>query len=282
MTLRTSLKNVWEWLRDDAWNEVIWLLLQLTRSECTLDEVRNRRYDIEKQSVPEIKEESLAKSLELAKDLYVEDQRRKDRLSDKTKGLVTVVGLLVPFTVAALLPRMTKPWLLAIPMACLLVSMVMLLTYLGVDLVSEPQFDKSLFPEGKLDEKELVKSYLVAREWNSKTADFLIGTYKAARRSLCLALMSIVVIGIVEAYETKPFDQEKKFIGDLRANPDLIELLRGPAGRAGSQGERGTPGATGVQGAKGDKGDAGPAGICDCSTPGINQSTHKREGKPMH
>jgi hypothetical protein len=53
---------------------------------------------------------------------------------------------------------------------------------------------------------------------------------------------------------------EERVIRELRARPELIELLRGPAGPRGRQGDPGPPGDPGPQGPAGSPGPRGPQG----------------------
>jgi hypothetical protein len=57
-------------------------------------------------------------------------------------------------------------------------------------------------------------------------------------------------------YFTRSTDADaKKVVQELRSNPRVVDLLRGPKGEKGDRGDPGLSGQKGDRGEKGDKGD---------------------------
>lgn len=193
--------------------------------------------------------------------LSVADERRTT-VSEKCKTLLTI-GSLVFAAVTILLPKwvtldgLAQRGLFVLAMLALLNSVVLLLVFIdigGEKVVSfgnnEAGHDAATLKGG------LVNQYMdCVRSIDSRT-DYLVDVYRTARFFLSSAIAIVVLLFVIQV-ATARSSNASDIIRELRSNPELIELLRGPKGESGPSGERGL---TGPQGATGPAGPPGPQG----------------------
>lgn len=218
--------------------------------DCTLKNVREGRYESEIYKPYDLNnaialDDILAESkvaLKTAAD-------RRTTITDKCKTLLTLDSLLLAI-VGALLPKsfeFNSRWM---RVACfcaiifLLGTIVLLLVYFAIgreQLVSIEQGDINL--DAINFKKSLINGYRSCFISTNSRTDYLVDIYRVARSFFILAFIIIIFLFGISYFFSAPDDAER-LSKELRANPNLIELLRGPKGDTGNKGD------------KGDKGDA--------------------------
>lgn len=260
--------NLWD-RAAPAWSQIVWSLLRFCGIDLTPQEARQRRYEnpedttnLEPQDIGD------ATTIEdLVKELFKNERDRREALDKKVSWLLTLSGILVPLSVnlvitsAGQLPLWFYFLALLFVTVPLLLSAVLLIEYFGVGNFSLPSIDEALLVTDSVDRKRIVlKSYLDATKFNGVTNHYLVDLYRAARRMFLAALTAIAVLGLVAICLLtwgNPARLEDRIIRNLRADPQMIELLRGPAGKTGPPGPRGE---RGDQGERGERGESGPGG----------------------
>lgn len=188
--------------------------------------------------------------LNLAKDLYSDAQKRKSAVDDKVKSLATLVGFLIPFVGAVLLPRLDHAVLVVPPLLVLLFSLLLVAEYFGIDNYSRPALDAQTAGVSSTDRtREILRSYLVALDRNDRIVDFRVSLFGAARRSVFLALLAVVGVVATDRVIGPPVgtdtEGEAALLRRLLENAALSDHLRG---QAGPQGPMGPPGPAGAPG----------------------------------
>lgn len=90
---------------------------------------------------------------------------------------------------------------------------------------------------------------------------YLVDVYKAARFVALSGFFLMLLLAAVNYVGHSPSAGAKEIIQALRADPELIELFRGPKGEKGEKGDIGEKGKTGDPGPKGPKGEKGDTGL---------------------
>jgi hypothetical protein len=202
--------------------------------------------------------------LTLAKDQYKSALDRREYVTDKTKTLITLNSVLLAI-LAAFLPKLTdfpSLWI-SLPFygGVLLLLNALLIMWMYYDIKGETVLELHQSEvELKKDDlkKSLINSYLRCQVDTDNVTDYLADLYKTARFYFFFGF--IVIFGIFSInYFLRPnsFSGPKEVIQELRSNPELIDLLRGPKGDVGPQGRRGPKG---DRGEKGPQGEIGPKG----------------------
>jgi hypothetical protein len=187
---------------------------------------------------------------------------RRAVVTDKCKTLLTLGSLLLA-TIGLFLPKYLAfdlIWLRAlsgIAVAVLFNAVVILLIFFDVGQDMEVSLDETDIP---LNESNLKKSLLNRRLQCYAAAenrtDYLVDLYRAARFCF-LTSLSIVSVLVFTNSISNPADQASRMVNELRSDPHLTNLLRGPKGDEGPRGDQGVEGGKGQKGDKGDKGDRG-------------------------
>lgn len=238
-------------------------LLWLCRIDCTANEVRDGRYPRETQPLDRQKatDEGAKEALALAIRLEQGEHARRTMVQDKAKWLFTLAaGLLTIFT-GMLVRRPTWYGVLGVVLVALplLFATLLLLRFFGIERRSTPVVDAALLgATGKAAQLESLESHLVASAFNSGATDFLVDLYRASRRLAAVALCGVVALAVA----TVAAPTSNSLVEEVRGNPDLVRLLRGPEG---PQGPQGAAGANGPVGPQGQTGPSGPAGACGCT-----------------
>jgi hypothetical protein len=228
--------------------------------ECTLQEVKDRRYKVEQSSKLNL---SNAKDLDVllttAKERHKDAMERRAFVTDKVKTLITfnsaflaVIAAFLPKAILfdSLLPKIP----LYIAVLSLLDAFIVLWSYFEINAettVSIDQEDVSL--DSNDLKKALIGSYLEAQRQTDNVTNFLADLYKTARFFLLGGLLVIFGILSLSYFGQSPSNDAETLIKRLRGEPKLIELLRGPKGDRGDKGE------SGEKGPPGEKGERGPA-----------------------
>lgn len=250
-------------IRVVTWLE--WRLLRLFFIECSLEEVRERRYIDDPKGaavVPGMMDvEDSDDFLELAKEVFDQSEKRKATIDDKCKTVLTISSISMAI-ITALLPRLPLPYLGIIPLLFIFASAFLVLVHLNVSRFRYHKLDAEY---ARLDaatrKKRRITDYLKDARWNESVINFHVDVYRASNRSLRLGLFILLLLAVVGSIFGST--SEERAIQMLRADPKMIRLLQGPKGDPGlrgPQGEAGPPGSKGGPGPQGPRGETGPSG----------------------
>lgn len=264
---------------------LIYALLRICRIDLNFEELENRSY-----TTPNLyKSLNLATSqidqplVDLAKDLFNARTSRQGSIDSKVSALLNLTAILLPLSIALIawsgerLPLPLSGALFGFISLPLLLSVVLLLEYLRLNSYAEPTFDDKLLKASEPDRNTiLIKDYLLSTWINDNKADYLADVYRAAMRLFCIATVtSLFGGGITLCFLSaqRPATDAKALVTQLQANPDLINLLRGPQGLPGTQGPVGPQGPrrniepTGKSGIPGTVSPPGPIGPAALAAP---------------
>lgn len=233
----------------EVFNVFFWLALFVCGGECSLQSVRERRYD---KAPPLPERASLTPSDTLrdaAKGELSSAENRRKIVDEKARMLLTLVGLLIPVT-ATLASRIAWPAVIALPLVCFLFSALLLIGYLGVGKGMQPTLtvEEAGYEEEPL-KRQMIYDALSSARATEQATDFLVDVYRAGLRALFVGLLCVVGIAIV-AY-VRPNDTTGRIIQQLRSDPALLRELRGPQGPPGAAGPAGPAGPQGAPGPQG-------------------------------
>jgi hypothetical protein len=206
------LRDVAERFADEVFSCIAWLLLKTLFIDCTLDEVRRRCYKHSGKEAALALEKAKAPDqlLDLCKELYVQEERRKSSVDEKCKVILTISAILLPL-MAALLSRPSTPWLGLIPMFCIFFAAFLILLYFDVGTRSAPSVEVEIVNLEPAEFKtEVAKCYLHCANENGRRCDFLVDVYRAARRLLVLGLLLLSIITAVEVLSGKPVTTQEE------------------------------------------------------------------------
>lgn len=242
--------------------------IRLYGLEATFKDIQNRGY-IQRECV-KLKLDN-SKDLDtlfvLAKDQHKNALDRREQVTDKAKTLITLNSALLAI-LAAFLPKVTDSpslWI-RLPLyggvLLLLNALVIMWNYYDIKGETSPKLQQPEVELNKIDlKKSLINSYLRCQFDTDNITDYLADLYKTARFYFFFGFIVIFII-FSTSYFIRPYNHSdpKNAIQELRRNPDLIELLRGPKGEKGERGEQGPKGDVGLQGQRGPKGEKGDRG----------------------
>lgn len=201
--------------------------------------------------------------LEMSREGFANAEKRRTVITDKCKTLLTlgslllgVMGLLLPKYLAFDSTWMRGLSILAI--AILFDGIVILLMFFDVGQHMEVSLAQA---DIQLDEinlkKSLLNRHLRCTASSENRTDYLVELYGAARFCFLSSLTIVAGLVLASVIINSPADQAERIVREIRSDPALINLLRGPQGNDGNKGERGDQGATGLKGDRGEKGDRG-------------------------
>ena len=239
----------------------VWLVLRGCFIVCSRKEVRGRAYRPRtafKPLPPHITASS-GSALALAKDLYDAEDERIRNLDDKARSLLSATSIL--FTLNGGLIALTASWdigayrwLLCAAFAFLLVTLFLLLgVFFGINSFSQPKIDRPTVLQLEQGHQHgLIRDYMEAAWKNALVREFLIDSYRAARRVFLCSMLLLGTAGLVVLFTDKPTEA---VVQRLLNNPEFIRKVQG------AKGDPGRPGPPGPIGPKGDPGPTGPARI---------------------
>lgn len=185
---------------------------------------------------------------------------RRAAITDKCKTLLTMSSLLMGL-VGFLLPKafaFDATWMRVfgfLAMLALMNTITLLLIFFGVGRDSEVSLEQDdVDLDSENFKKSLINLYLRCQIDMDNRTNYLVDLYKAARFFALLAFAVFVALFSINFLCNSPRDQTKRIIRELRSDPALIELLRGPKGDEGEKGEQGDPGLQGRVRPKGERG----------------------------
>ena len=225
--------------------------------DCSLTDIRAGRYDNSSGEPRNLdKAKDLDSLLAESKECLSIAGERRQVVTDKCKTLLTLGSLLLAI-IGALLPKsfaFDSLWLRLfcfMAILCLLNTVILLLVYFAVgteQTVSLSQAELEL--ESDNLKKSLINQHFTCESATDNRTDYLADIYKVARFFFMFAFFIIVGLFAVNYFSRANENDTKKLVEELRANPDLVNVLRGPKGDKGDKGDHGDVGP------KGDKGDA--------------------------
>ncbi len=186
----------------------------------------------------------------VAKDCLKSATDRRVGIADKCKTLLTLSSLLLGL-VGFLLPRQLlfdatwKRVLLFLAILALLDTIALLLVFFGVGremVVSLDQNDADLDSDNL--KKSLINAYMRTQVDTDNRTNYLADVFKTARFFFLMAFSMIVVLCSIAFFAPSEATRAEAFANELRGDPRLIDLLRGPKGDKGEHGaggERGDP-----------------------------------------
>lgn len=174
---------------------------------------------------------------------FERENLRRDATEARARTLLTVVSIvfaLIGLFGLAEAAGFTALWIFAV--LAMLFSLMCVFLCLTVFAVGNQMTVTVRQEEVSLDndnlKKSLINSYRLARQFNDSRTRYLIDVYRAARLSFLVSLVSLVAASAISVLSSAG-NSSSAVVKELRGNPDLIDLLRGPKGERGS---RGVPG----------------------------------------
>ena len=269
--------KLWDFLKP-LWLKIIWGLLRVCGIDLTLAEVKQGRYDA-KNPLAEVRSDDWKTSStikDLIKAQYDSAKALREAVDKKIGWLLALTGVLIPLSLnlilvgAGKMPNLFYFVALLFVTSPLLLTAVLLLQYLSVGWWSQPELDSDLLAAAELVQNgRVLQDYASATHFNECVNRYLVDVYRAARRMFFVSLVFITFTGwLVASWLTwiAPGTYEKRLIRELRSDPELLNLLKGPAGPtgprglSGPKGDRGPEGAMGASGERGRDGPQGPPG----------------------
>jgi hypothetical protein len=235
-------------------------VMRLCQIDCTADEVRDGRYPprpVQPFDRSKATDEGSKEGLALAIYLDQGEHARRITVQDKARWLFTLAAAVLTLFSGMLVRRPTWFGLLGVVLVALplLLTTLMLLRFFGTETRSTALIDSSLIEAaGSSVHLEALERHSRATAFNAGATDFLVDLYRASHRLTTFALCGVVVVSVA----TMLAPTSNTLVEEVRGNPDLIRLLRGPEGPEGKQGDVGAVGPAGPQGP------SGAIGRCSC------------------
>ena len=205
----------------------------------------------------------------LAKDSYKAAQDRRTLVADKCKTmqalhafLLTIIGVFLPKAFEFDWTWMRVVFYIAA--LFLMNAVTLLLVYLAVGeetVVAIDQQKASM--AGTVLKRSLVDQYGRCTVATDNRTDYLVDIYKVSRFFFMFAFTLIVILFSIDYFAHTSATDATKLIQQLRSDPQLIALLKGPQGNTGPKGDRGNDGGRGGKGERGQRGDKGDRAVVD-------------------
>jgi hypothetical protein len=231
----------------EIYHFTVWLLLRCCIIDCSRDDVRERMYEprTERKAWPTGMSAETEAALAFAKELFSAENERIRHIDDKAKSLLSATSILFTLTggLIAVTASRDIPLYRAIvcaAFALLLVTLFLLLGVLfGINRFAEPELTQEI--AGKLirgNHGGLINEYREATWVNSRVREFLVDSYRAARRVFLFSMLLLGIAGLCILFTDRPTDiLAKRLLND----PEFIEKVKGPKGDSGPVGPMGPP-----------------------------------------
>ncbi len=190
---------------------------------------------------------------------------RRSLIGDKCKTLLTISSLLLAL-IGLLLAKLlnlegpTARLVFFVAIASLLNTVVLLLVFFDVAKDADITIKQEEILLSSTDmQKNLINCFRHCECDLDNRTDYLVSIYSTARFFFLSAFTLVVALFSASFFVQPPSTDADAIIQRLRADPNLIAILKGPAGPkgdqgiSGPQGPAGVPGPRGVAGPKGDK-----------------------------
>lgn len=261
MSIQAHLDSFF-YLRKRTACSLTWLSMRLCGFEVTYSHCNNGKYE-----TPKHKDLNLANAtsvdemLAQSKSSLTDEIDRRNSVIDKSKTLMTLGSLLLGFSgfflVDSVRSGSTTARILVFVAAILLVNAIALIIEFfdigkgALPIITE---DEVLLDQNTL-KKRLVNSYRSCATNHEQRTNYLVDVYRTAKFFFTCSLIVVVILFAVNFGDARSAKDD--FIRELRSDPEILKMLRGP------QGERGAPGRVGARGERGQRGLLGRFGTVD-------------------
>ena len=250
-------------LRKRVLNWLVFLTIRFYGVEAEYASIQNGKYESRQYRPLNLDSvQDLDILVDLSQSSAASAEKRRSVVTDKCKTLFTLGSLLLG-VIGLMLPKylaFDQGWmriLSFVAIAMLFNAIVVLLAFLDVGSDSEVVLDPSDVPlDGVNLKKSLVNRNLKCVAANENRTDYLVDLYKATRFCMFSAMTIIAALVLGSIFATQPKDLTEQVIRELRSEPNLVNLLRGPQGVVGQIGETGHEGPIGPRGEEGAPGTA--------------------------
>ncbi len=222
----------------------LWLIIRICGFDMSLQEISRRRYE-SPAKIPSLDNiyDDEPQLLDLAKDLYEEENSRRGQLDEKVRTLLTISGILVPLTVG-LMAFVDLPLIAIVPLALLLLTTVLILEFFGVDTVAFPSIDDNLLGSGRGERRKfLIKSYIESTAFNNGVNNFRVDLYRASRRLFLISLALVALVGVINVRSLRSIEKRvaEGLLSDRLFIQRLAKAMAAPVGPSGAPPENGVP-----------------------------------------
>jgi hypothetical protein len=197
--------------------------------------------------------------LELSKESVASAEKRRGVVTEKCKTLLTLGSLLLG-VVGLLLPKylaFDAVWmrgLSVVAIALLFNAIIILLMFFDVGQDMEVSLQQADVALDQIDlKKSLLNRHMHCCAVSENRTDYLVELYRAARFCFLSALTIVAGLVLMSLLMNSPADQTERIVREIRSDPTLIDLLRGPKGDAGQKDDRGDQTAARLKSYQGDQ-----------------------------
>lgn len=185
---------------------LIFCLLRLVFVESEFKEVRKGAY---KKNGEELKRKDFLESninnsvlIEHSRELYQEEEKRKEQLFSKSETLLTICGLILPI-IAYLTTLKLNVYLLIISILLILVTFILNIQIQRISTFRKPVIDKALLSKEKKSDqliKAIAFDYYSSSFNNSFVIDYLADLLRASYRYLVISIIYIFSLYIFATF----------------------------------------------------------------------------------
>jgi hypothetical protein len=262
LSMIQSLLDMFYYFRQHCIASLAFITLRVYGKEIGYSDVRKGTLENRKRSFLSLEDAGdIDLLLDLSKDSLASADKRRTVITDKSKVLLTLGSLLFG-VIGVLLPKylaFEALWmrcLSVLAIAILFNAIVLLLMFFDVGTEMEVSLNQEDIPLDQINlKKSLLNQNLKCVDVSENRTDYLVELFLAARFCFLSALTIVAGLVLASVATSNPKEQSKHIIRELRNEPMLSSLLRGPKGDDGAKGDRGDQGIQGIQGLKGERGD---------------------------
>ena len=262
LSMMQSLLDRFYYARRHCVASLAFITLRVYGKEIGYSDVKEGTLENRKPSLLSLEDaEGIDLLLDLSKDSLASAEKRRTVITDKSKVLLTLGSLLFG-VIGVLLPKylaFDALWLRCLSLlaiAILFNAIVLLLMFFDVGKEMEVSLTQEDIPLNQINlKKSLLNRNLKCVAVSENRTDYLVELFLAARFCFLSALTIVAGLVLTSVATSNPKEQSAHIIHELRTDPTLSNLLRGPRGDDGAKGDRGDQGIQGIQGLKGERGD---------------------------
>ena len=171
------------------------ILMCLSGVECLFEEVRNKRYQSEVQSMPIPQSDNFCEdTLNFIKEKNKEVNDRRDKIDTKARTLLTLTSLLLGLISSLASPK-TIGIVSVLPLVFLFFTIFLLIQYFGIETFQTTDYS-CILSDSTLDKRTLAEDIIQSSNYNQSVTDFFVDLYRSALRYFFLATLLIMVLGI--------------------------------------------------------------------------------------
>ena len=171
------------------------ILMCLSGVECLFEEVRNKRYQSEVQSMPIPQSDNFCEdTLNFIKEKNKEVNDRRDKIDTKARTLLTLTSLLLGLISSLASPK-TIGIVSVLPLVFLFFTIFLLIRYFGVESFLTTDYNYILL-DSTLNKIKLAEDIIQSSNYNQSVTNFFVDLYRSALHYFFLATLLIMVLGI--------------------------------------------------------------------------------------